>query len=128
MEHLEHPEEALQSIRRVASKYVILSVPREPLWSIMNMARGNTWDPSETRRAISNAGAKRRILRLIGRYSKFWRSLDRGPGQSSGLKSAELPLFARNLERTRVRPTGEPPPRGRFDRESPEGKFSRPNV
>lgn len=40
MEHLEHPEEALQSIRRVTFKHCIFSVPKEPLWSVMNMARG----------------------------------------------------------------------------------------
>lgn len=39
LEHLETPERALQEIQRVSRKYVFLSVPREPLWRAMNMAR-----------------------------------------------------------------------------------------
>lgn len=40
LEHLERPEDALRILREVAKGWVILSVPREPLWRIMNMARG----------------------------------------------------------------------------------------
>lgn len=40
MEHLENPEEALKELRRVTKKYAIISVPREPLWRILNMCRG----------------------------------------------------------------------------------------
>lgn len=38
-EHLENPEQALQEIKRVTSKYCLLSVPNEPLWRILNMCR-----------------------------------------------------------------------------------------
>lgn len=41
MEHLENPEEALKELRRVAKKYALISVPREPLWRILNMCRGS---------------------------------------------------------------------------------------
>jgi ubiquinone/menaquinone biosynthesis C-methylase UbiE len=40
LEHLERPEEALRSLQAVAHEYVIVSVPREPIWSVLNMARG----------------------------------------------------------------------------------------
>lgn len=40
LEHLEYPEKGLQAIQRVATNYVILSVPREPIWRILNMIRG----------------------------------------------------------------------------------------
>jgi len=40
LEHLEYPEIALRSLHAVAQPYLIISVPHEPLWSIMNMARG----------------------------------------------------------------------------------------
>lgn len=40
LEHLENPERGLEEITRVSSKYVLLSVPREPIWRICNMARG----------------------------------------------------------------------------------------
>ena len=40
LEHLEEPEKALEELIRVSSKYILLSVPSEPLWRILNMARG----------------------------------------------------------------------------------------
>ena len=39
LEHIERPEEGMRELQRVASRYVVLSVPREPLWRIFNMAR-----------------------------------------------------------------------------------------
>lgn len=43
LEHLEQPQEALRVLKNIARKNVILSVPREPVWSILNMARGKYW-------------------------------------------------------------------------------------
>lgn len=42
LEHLDHPEVALAEIRRVLKDdgVLILGVPREPLWRMLNMARG----------------------------------------------------------------------------------------
>jgi len=40
LEHLDHPEQALKEIKRVSNGYVLFSVPREPLWRILNIARG----------------------------------------------------------------------------------------
>ncbi|WP_235937324.1 class I SAM-dependent methyltransferase [Rahnella contaminans] len=40
LEHLEDPEAGLKAIKRVAENYVILSVPREPIWRALNLARG----------------------------------------------------------------------------------------
>jgi ubiquinone/menaquinone biosynthesis C-methylase UbiE len=40
LEHLERPRAALDELHRVSSRYVILSVPREPLWRGANMLRG----------------------------------------------------------------------------------------
>jgi ubiquinone/menaquinone biosynthesis C-methylase UbiE len=39
LEHLDDPERALDEIARVARGHVILSVPREPLWRVLNMVR-----------------------------------------------------------------------------------------
>ena len=40
LEHLEEPEQALEAVACAALEKVILSVPREPLWCALNMARG----------------------------------------------------------------------------------------
>lgn len=40
LEHLEEPEKALEQIKNAASEYLILSVPREPIWCVLNMVRG----------------------------------------------------------------------------------------
>lgn len=42
LEHLDYPDKALQEISRILKKdgYLILGVPREPLWCALNMARG----------------------------------------------------------------------------------------
>ncbi|HLV40392.1 class I SAM-dependent methyltransferase [Xanthomarina sp.] len=39
LEHLDFPEVALAEIKRVSKKYLILGVPREPLWRFLNMCR-----------------------------------------------------------------------------------------
>lgn len=39
MEHLECPEEGLSALQRIVTDYLILSVPREPLWRLLNLAR-----------------------------------------------------------------------------------------
>ena len=44
LEHLELPEKALKEIHRVTAKYAILSVPREPIWRMLNMIRGSYWN------------------------------------------------------------------------------------
>lgn len=40
LEHVWHPEQVLAEAARITRRYAIFSVPREPLWRILNMARG----------------------------------------------------------------------------------------
>jgi 2-polyprenyl-3-methyl-5-hydroxy-6-metoxy-1,4-benzoquinol methylase len=40
LEHLPDPERALDILAAQSAKHLILSVPREPLWRVLNMARG----------------------------------------------------------------------------------------
>ena len=39
MEHLDDPEAALDTVAALASPWAIISVPREPLWRVLNLAR-----------------------------------------------------------------------------------------
>lgn len=43
MEHLQSPDDALAELKRVGKKYVIIGVPREPIWRILNMLRLKYW-------------------------------------------------------------------------------------
>ena len=65
LEHLDHPEIALEEIKRVSKKYLIVGVPNEPLWRILNISRlkylkdlGNTpghlnhWSKKEFKKVI----------------------------------------------------------------------------
>lgn len=68
LEHLEHPEAGLQILQSVVERYLILSVPHEPLWCILNMVRGkylkylgNT--PGHIQRWSRNS-----IVHLVSRY------------------------------------------------------------
>lgn len=40
LEHLQYPDIALKELERVTDRYCIISVPREPLWRILNIMRG----------------------------------------------------------------------------------------
>lgn len=39
LEHLEHPDVALQVLQQVVKQHLIISVPKEPLWCLLNLAR-----------------------------------------------------------------------------------------
>jgi SAM-dependent methyltransferase len=40
LEHLEHPAAAVAEMARVARRWLLVSVPHEPLWRALNLARG----------------------------------------------------------------------------------------
>jgi len=68
LEHLEEPEHALQKISELQFETLILSVPREPIWCLMNMARGKYWsDMGNTPGHIQN-WSKHRFLNMVASY------------------------------------------------------------
>lgn len=40
LEHVPDTERALAALRRIAAPYLLVSVPREPIWRVLNFARG----------------------------------------------------------------------------------------
>jgi 2-polyprenyl-3-methyl-5-hydroxy-6-metoxy-1,4-benzoquinol methylase len=40
LEHLEDPAAGLEALQRIVGNHLIISVPREPLWCALNLARG----------------------------------------------------------------------------------------
>lgn len=43
LEHLDDPVQGLDVLARLAKPYLLASVPREPIWRVLNMARGRYW-------------------------------------------------------------------------------------
>jgi hypothetical protein len=43
MEHLEESDEALKLLAGAARPWLLTSVPREPVWRVLNLARGAYW-------------------------------------------------------------------------------------
>jgi hypothetical protein len=43
LEHVPDPERALAVLAALARPHLIVSVPREPLWRVLNLARGRYW-------------------------------------------------------------------------------------
>jgi 2-polyprenyl-3-methyl-5-hydroxy-6-metoxy-1,4-benzoquinol methylase len=43
LEHVPQPERTLAEMARVARTHLLVSVPREPIWRMVNMARGAYW-------------------------------------------------------------------------------------
>ncbi len=43
LEHLRDPVAALDEIQRVATGHLLISVPWEPVWCLLNLARGKYW-------------------------------------------------------------------------------------
>jgi hypothetical protein len=43
LEHLPDSVRALRILKELATPHLIVSVPREPLWRVMNLVRGKYW-------------------------------------------------------------------------------------
>jgi len=67
-EHLPQPEEALEALAAHQPKQVILSVPREPIWRAMNMARGKYWPAFGNTPGHLNHWSKSGFLRFVTTY------------------------------------------------------------
>jgi len=68
LEHVEDPESALAALQRTASNYVIVSVPREPIWRVLNMIRGKYWGQLGNTPGHLNHWSSRSFIRLVSQY------------------------------------------------------------
>ena len=71
LEHLDDFEKALEEIFRVAAKTVVVSVPNEPLWRILNFLRGKYWDDWGNTPGHINHWSKREFANLIRPYGNI---------------------------------------------------------
>ena len=68
LEHVPEPEATVAEMARVARRWVLVSVPREPLWRGLNMARGAYWGALGNTPGHVNHWSKRSFATLLGRY------------------------------------------------------------
>jgi 2-polyprenyl-3-methyl-5-hydroxy-6-metoxy-1,4-benzoquinol methylase len=68
LEHVPEPEATLAEMARVASGHLLVSVPREPLWRALNMARGAYWRHLGNTPGHVNHWSKRGFVSLLSRY------------------------------------------------------------
>lgn len=68
LEHLEDPEAGLQALQRIVSRHLIISVPREPLWRVLNMARGKYLGQFGNTPGHLQNWSQRGFIQLVSRY------------------------------------------------------------
>jgi 2-polyprenyl-3-methyl-5-hydroxy-6-metoxy-1,4-benzoquinol methylase len=70
LEHVPDPAVVLAEMSRVASHWLLVSVPREPIWRALNMARGAYVRDLGNTPGHLNHWSKRSFARLLDRYGE----------------------------------------------------------
>ena len=70
LEHLPDPERTLSEMARCAGRHLLVSVPHEPLWRALNMARGAYIPQLGNTPGHLNHWSKRSFQRLLSRHGE----------------------------------------------------------
>ena len=70
LEHVPEPERTLAEMARVAQRRLLVSVPREPVWRMTNMARGAYLKDLGNTPGHVNHWSKRSFVSLLSRYGE----------------------------------------------------------
>jgi SAM-dependent methyltransferase len=70
LEHVPDPEHTIAEMARVAQRWLLVSVPREPLWRALNMARGAYWKDLGNTPGHVNHWSKRSFVALLSRHGE----------------------------------------------------------
>jgi SAM-dependent methyltransferase len=68
LEHVPDAEHTVAEMARVAKRWLLVSVPREPLWRGLNMARGAYWKDLGNTPGHVNHWSKRSFVALLSRH------------------------------------------------------------
>lgn len=68
LEHVDEPRRALEVLTTLAKPYCVLSVPREPLWRVLNVARGKYLGTLGNTPGHVNHWSQRSFCRLVSQY------------------------------------------------------------
>jgi SAM-dependent methyltransferase len=70
LEHVPDPEHTVGEMARCADRHLLVSVPREPLWRMLNMARGAYWSQLGNTPGHLNHWSRRSFVALLSRYGQ----------------------------------------------------------
>jgi SAM-dependent methyltransferase len=70
LEHVPDPEHTVAEMARVAQRWLLVSVPREPLWRALNLARGAYWKDLGNTPGHVNHWSKRSFVTLLSRHGE----------------------------------------------------------
>ncbi|HEY7829968.1 MAG TPA: class I SAM-dependent methyltransferase [Solirubrobacteraceae bacterium] len=70
LEHVPDPAHTVAEMARCAQRHLLVSVPREPLWRMLNMARGAYWSDLGNTPGHLNHWSKRSFTALLARHGK----------------------------------------------------------
>lgn len=79
LEHLDRPREALREAQRVCTGHLLASVPREPLWRFLNLARGAYWNDWGNTPGHVQHWSKRSFLAMLQENWAIQRAVTVGP-------------------------------------------------
>jgi 2-polyprenyl-3-methyl-5-hydroxy-6-metoxy-1,4-benzoquinol methylase len=71
LEHVPDPADTLAEMARCAARHVLVSVPREPLWRAVNLARGAYWRELGNTPGHVNHFSRAAILALCARHGEL---------------------------------------------------------
>jgi 2-polyprenyl-3-methyl-5-hydroxy-6-metoxy-1,4-benzoquinol methylase len=70
LEHVPDPEHTVAEMARVASRHLLVSVPREPLWRALNLARGAYVQDLGNTPGHVNHWSKRAFVQMLARHGE----------------------------------------------------------
>ena len=68
LEHVPDPDATVAEMARVAGRWILVSVPREPLWRGLNVARGAYWRALGNTPGHVNHWSKRSFVRMLSQH------------------------------------------------------------
>jgi 2-polyprenyl-3-methyl-5-hydroxy-6-metoxy-1,4-benzoquinol methylase len=70
LEHLPDPEHTVSEMARCTRGHLLVSVPREPLWRMLNLARGAYWTALGNTPGHLNHWSRRSFVELLSRHGE----------------------------------------------------------
>jgi 2-polyprenyl-3-methyl-5-hydroxy-6-metoxy-1,4-benzoquinol methylase len=70
LEHVPDPERTVSEMARCARRHLLVSVPREPLWRMLNMARGAYWPAVGNTPGHLNHWSRSSFVELLSRHGE----------------------------------------------------------